>query len=119
MNGTNDDIDAVGHFNKLTPAEAERIAMVMEEAAEVVQACGKILRHGFDSRYGDGRLNRTQLLLEVRDVIATIALMEAAGDFEGGEVAPTQSDVSRRLRYTHHQSVLKSRFVSTKLKVVE
>lgn len=34
------------HFNNLTPGEAERLAMLAEECGEVIQAVGKILRHG-------------------------------------------------------------------------
>ena len=33
-------------FNGLTPAEAERLALLMEECGEVVQIIGKVLRHG-------------------------------------------------------------------------
>ncbi len=34
-------------FNQLTPAEAERLAILIEEASEVIQVAGKILRHGW------------------------------------------------------------------------
>lgn len=37
------------HFNGLTPAEAERLALLIEEAAEVQQIATKILRHGYES----------------------------------------------------------------------
>jgi len=37
------------HFNNLSPAETERLALVMEECAEVIQVIGKILRHGYAS----------------------------------------------------------------------
>lgn len=39
------------HFNKLTPGQAEALAILAEECAEVVQAVGKILRHGLDSQH--------------------------------------------------------------------
>lgn len=32
------------HFNGLTPAEAERLALLLEELGEAQQAIGKILR---------------------------------------------------------------------------
>ena len=35
------------HFNKLTPAQAERLAILIEECGEVIQAATKILRHGY------------------------------------------------------------------------
>lgn len=49
-------VDAVvsQHFNQLTPAEAERLALLAEECGEVIQAIGKILRHGYESRHPDG-----------------------------------------------------------------
>ena len=37
------------HFNKLTPSEAERLVIMAEECAEVIQVIGKIQRHGYES----------------------------------------------------------------------
>jgi len=37
------------HFNNLNPAELERLAILAEEAAEVVQIANKIIRHGYAS----------------------------------------------------------------------
>jgi len=37
------------HFNELSPGQAERLAILLEECGEVVQICGKILRHGYES----------------------------------------------------------------------
>jgi len=39
------------HFNKLTPAQAEAIHCLQEEEGELLQALGKVTRHGWDSRY--------------------------------------------------------------------
>ena len=44
------------HFNKLTPAEDERLAMLAEECAEVIQIVSKIQRHGYDSWHPDDPL---------------------------------------------------------------
>ena len=41
------------HFNKLTPAELERIALLAEECGEVIQAVNKIIRHGYESSHPD------------------------------------------------------------------
>jgi hypothetical protein len=35
--------------NRLTAAEAERLALLLEELGEAQQAIGKILRHGYES----------------------------------------------------------------------
>lgn len=57
------------HFNRLTPAEAERLALLAEECGEVIQAIGKVLRHGFESTHPDGGpTNRESLERECGDV---------------------------------------------------
>ncbi len=48
----------VDHFNGLTPAEAERLAVLIEEAAEVQQIACKILRHGYRSGNPDLIVNQ-------------------------------------------------------------
>jgi hypothetical protein len=66
------------HFNNLTPAEAERIALLMEECAEVIQICGKILRHGYESfnpMDSNRTTNRRVLEREVGHVRFAISLM--------------------------------------------
>lgn len=35
------------------PTEAERLVVLMEECGEVIQACSKILRHGWKSSNGE------------------------------------------------------------------
>lgn len=93
-------------FNKLTPREAEALAILAEECGEVVQAIGKILRHGFESRhpYDDGGMtNRQQLRKELVDVLAAAHMVSACGP----DLAITREEaletVERKLRYTHHQ----------------
>lgn len=57
------------HFNQLLPAEAERLAILLEELGEAQQAIGKILRHGYESRHPDGgEINRETLERELGDV---------------------------------------------------
>lgn len=94
-------------FNRLSPAEAERLAMLAEECAEVVQVVGKILRHGYESYHPnepDGQTNRSLLSSELIDLLAVVDLMENRHDFV---VRPTAADygkaVRRKLKYSHHQ----------------
>lgn len=90
----------------LTPAQAERLEMLAEEDAEIVQACTKILRHGYDSQHPDdpGETNKEQLEEEIMDVHAVLGMMRYAGDIETPDVvAHTAGRIQRKFRYTHHQ----------------
>lgn len=72
-------------FNKLSPEQAERLALLLEELGEAQQAIGKILRHGYDSFNPDcvgSKSNRTDLLKELAHVKVAFSLMLHAGDFE-------------------------------------
>lgn len=91
-------------FNKLTPAEAERLAYLIEELAEVQQAACKILRHGFDSFNPDNRAagtNRGQLEREISDVLGAVARMRDAGDIHRNIL--TSYTPNKGARYMHHQ----------------
>lgn len=92
------------HFNGLTPAEAERLAMLAEEAAEVIQVVGKILRHGYASYHPNkpSLTNRVLLMNELADLNAVQLLMEGSGDvFRTGD--EIEQAMARKLTYTHHQ----------------
>lgn len=57
------------HFNKLTPAQTERLALLSEGCGQVIQVIGKILRQGFDSTPPEGgRTNRQRLEKELAAV---------------------------------------------------
>lgn len=77
------------NFNGLTPAETERLAILMEEASEVVKVCAKILRHGWAPT--DRSVspvvaydNRHDLELEMGDYAQAQEMMLSAGDVGGG-----------------------------------
>ncbi len=64
------------HFDKLTPAEHERLALLSEEMGEAIQIIGKIMRHGYNSRHPDGGpTNRTLLQEELGDAAHAVNLM--------------------------------------------
>ena len=94
------------HFNRLTPAEAERLAMLAEECADAIQVIGKILRHGYDSHHPNepNVTNRQLLVAELRDVNAVLGAMGRAelsnANLNGGCLVETWA---RKLRFTHHQ----------------
>ena len=95
------------HFNGLTPAEAERLALLLEECGEVVQIVGKILRHGYLSHHPDDPYrtpNRRLLEKEVGDVRAAISLMLEAGDMQPARVQRNEFEKRENVRrYLHHQ----------------
>jgi len=93
------------HFNQLTPAEAERLALLSEELGEAQQAIGKILRHGYESTHPEGGpTNREALMRELGDVRAASWLMELGGDIDGTLVQRASADKLNKVkRYLHHQ----------------
>jgi NTP pyrophosphatase (non-canonical NTP hydrolase) len=90
--------------NQLSPAEAERLAMLAEECGEVIQAIGKILRHGYESTHPDGGpTNRENLNRELNDLTAVIFLMTERGTRDIEHPAYIPELVEKKLRYAHHQ----------------
>lgn len=93
-------------FNKLTPAEAERLVLLSEECGEVIQAIGKILRHGFESAHPDGGpTNRESLERECGDVYLAIRMLINAVDIDGNNISQRADDKAKSVnRYLHHQN---------------
>ena len=97
------------NFNELTPAEAERLAMLAEECAEVVQIVGKILRHGYKSWYPADTFrtpNRVLLFKELVDVQAVMQLMCQGGDIASIHRSDALHEAEKKLTYAHHQQGL-------------
>lgn len=96
------------HYNCLSPAEAERLALVAEECAEVQQAVCKILRHGYESN-NRGKLpetNREALTRELGDLMHVIGRMRTAGDVDGSAIdARSLSKAEHCAPYLHHQKI--------------
>lgn len=94
-------------FNNLSAAELERIALLMEECGEVVQVCGKILRHGYESRHPmnpHGPTNRRLLEQELGDVRAAVSLLVIGNDVRDNAIDEhKRAKQSRLYRYLHHQ----------------
>jgi len=73
---------------RLSSAEYERLAIIMEEMGEVIQIIGKVLRHGYDGHHPATPLttNRELLQVELGDVLAMISLMHEAGDIDDRKI---------------------------------
>lgn len=92
----------------ITPAQAERLEMLAEECAEVIQEVTKILRHGFenynpDEPVSDRKTNRQKLHKELLDIFA-VTLAIIGKDLPPIDLLETRSVWQRKLKFTHHQS---------------
>lgn len=106
------------HFNQLTPAQAERLAILAEECGEVVQIIGKILRHGLYSHHPvTGEVNIDALLREIIDVKAAMVIVSVDApaimiDSPVQEAAIVQA-INKKLAYAHHQEPEFSEYLAT------
>jgi hypothetical protein len=93
------------HFNRLTPAEDERLALVSEECAEVIQIICKIQRHGYESYHpdDDNMNNRGLLTKELGDLRHVIERLEVA-DLTPRDIEFWKDEKAKKIvRYLHHQ----------------
>lgn len=99
------------HFNQLTPAEAERLSLLLEEMGEAIQVIGKIQRHGYESvNPFDSSKTRNRELLEneLGHVLHAATRMFGAGDIGRRSVGAAEYDKSTRIgKYLHHQELPK------------
>jgi hypothetical protein len=93
-------------FNELSPAQIERLALLAEECAEVIQIVGKILRHGYYSTHPndpDGENNREMLETELGHVECAVDLLET-DDIDRGEIERSSTKKHKTVTvFLHHQ----------------
>lgn len=101
------------HFNQLTPAEAERLAILIEECGETIQAASKVLRHGWESYdptlpEGERVTNRMHLSKEIGHIYAavnTMTMVRPVADLAAPTIYLAQRKKSETIhQWTHHQS---------------
>lgn len=94
------------HFNRLTPTEAERLALLAEELGEAIQAVGKVLRHGYENSHPDSEVtNRQHLERELGDAYHAVVLMCSAGDLSVESIASRADEKAKTaVRHLHHQT---------------
>lgn len=86
----------------ITEAERERLVLLAEECAEVIQAATKILRWGWESTYDDGTTNLAQLRTELDDLFGVIYGMRCNNDLP--TMVDLPSDVwERKKKWTYFQ----------------
>ncbi len=100
------------NFNRLSPAELERLAILGEELGESQQAIGKILRHGYESTNPDAitheneypERNRWALEKELGDVMYAIRSMCEARDLNASAIEQRATKKAEKIKkYLHHQ----------------
>lgn len=94
-------------FNGLTPAEAERLAILIEEAGEVIQIACKILRHGYESYnpVHSGESNREELCRELGDFAFAVELMNLRGDVTEFSIMQYQKVKANTIwQWLHHNN---------------
>lgn len=102
-------LSSESNFNRLTPAQTELLSLLAEECGELVQAIGKVLRHGMNSYHPDTKLiNRVALEHEMGDVRAAMIMLCDAGMVSKVNVH-AQADYKRERVgiYLHHAEVIR------------
>ncbi len=105
---TNDQAE-LRHFNCLTPAEDERLALLLEECGEVIQIIGKIQRHGYESvnptvPNSEKQTNRSMLEEELGHVRHAIARLVSAEDVQESDIGHFEEEKAAKVeRWLHHQ----------------
>lgn len=97
----------MSHFNQLTPAELERLAVLSEELGEAQQIIGKILRHGYDSYnpiHPEEGTNRQMLEKELGDVRYSMIALCAVGDLSKEAIHAHAKCKAENIKpWLHHQ----------------
>ena len=96
----------MNNFNQLTPAQAERLAVLSEELGEAQQAIGKILRHGYKSHHPNipEITNRNSLEKELGDITFAISMLASMDDINYDKVTRYAFEKQSKIRkYLHHQ----------------
>lgn len=99
--------DDDGNFTPgLTPAEIERLALLIEECGEVIQAATKVLRHGWDSydptRRGERPTNQEALAKEMGQLSFAMDLMAEKEDVRARDIAHAHSEKRKTIgRWLH------------------
>lgn len=96
-------------FNKLKVGEDERLSLLAEECAEVIQIIQKIQRHGYQSSNPYDPKNKTNRYLleeELGHVYLAIGLMCSKEDISREVIIHAKQDKKMRInKYLHHNKI--------------
>jgi hypothetical protein len=97
-------------FNNKQLAQMERLAMVSEECAEVIQIKEKIMRHGLNSYnpFDPNKVtNHVLFRNEILDLVAMIQILQEHKDIDLIQQWELNQIKRNKYKYTHHQGSLK------------
>lgn len=93
----------MSYENGLTTAQEERLTLLIEECAEVIQAASKIKRFGYFSNYNGGITNLQSLQDELGDLRLITTVMIEKGDVSQHALECRESNkrlkINKYLRY--------------------
>lgn len=93
----------------MTVAELERLAILVEEAAEVQQIAMKIIRHGYSSfnPFDDTKTQNRELLeKELGDLVFALGLLMASGDVSEEKIQEFKWKKKETIgKYLHYNEV--------------
>lgn len=90
----------------MTPGERERLYLLAEECAEVIQMVNKTLRHGYANYHPDDPekvSNRIRLHEEVADVQAVLSMLHDENDIPVITSKSVMERKAKKLKYTYYQ----------------
>lgn len=92
----------------LSPAQIERLDLLVEECSEVIKACQKIKRFGYFSTYGGSHPpNIDELMNEIGDVEAIVAMMRTGGEINAPHISVAKANKLHRVgEFTRFQEVV-------------
>lgn len=95
-------------FNKLSPSELERLAVLSGELNEAAGVVAKILRYGYEASNPfdpSGETNREALERELGDVANGIRMLCVAGDLAADRITAWAAEKQQTIgKWLHHQS---------------
>lgn len=93
--------------NRLTPAELERLAVLAEECAEVIQIVNKIIRHGYDSYWPEpDDTNRKRLEEELGDLQLAVSLLQSNDDVSLEAIAErAYKKIDKLAKWTYYNDI--------------
>ena len=91
--------------NSLNEAQVERLVIMQEAAAEVIHACSKILRYGYDSYHPSTKMTNSDALhAELADFVWLFNKFAAEGEISKERVHQMLEAKARlKKAYTKHQ----------------